>query len=237
MTCCLIGYGKVLRMERKYYEAYDDRYSRIHTQGLQWFADAPTPIVEEIIREFGITAQGKILELGCGEGRDAGYLLRQGYDLLATDISPAAIDFARKKWPEYGDRFGVLDCISGEIQGKFDFIYGVAVIHMLVEDEDRNGFYAFLRCHLTPQGIALICTMGDGEMQMQTDTHTAFALGKRTHWQTGKEVNVANTTCRTVNFAAFRREIRENGLRCIREGITSAPPDFPMLMYAVVKGA
>ena len=131
-------------MERKYYEAYDDRYRQVHALDLQWFDDNPTPIVSETIKEFGITHEQRILELGCGEGRDAFALLEAGYDLLATDISAAAIEFSKKKWPEYADHFALLDCVSGETAEKFDFIYAVAVVHMLVEDADRDQFYSFI---------------------------------------------------------------------------------------------
>ena len=223
-------------MERKYYEAYDDRYRQIHSEGLQWFYDDPTPIVAETMRDFSITPAHKILELGCGEGRDAYPLLHDGYDLLATDISPAAIEYARKKWPEFGENFGVLDCISAQIPEKFDFIYAVAVIHMLVEDADRDAFYAFLHNHLMPNGIALICTMGDGEMERKTDIRTAFDLQSRTHEQSGREVQIASTSCRMVSFETLHEELHRNGLVVLKEGLTSAPPDFPMLMYAVVKG-
>ena len=222
-------------MDRKYYEAYEDRYRQIHGEGLQWFYDDPTPIVAETVREFGITPAHKLLELGCGEGRDAYPLLRQGFDLLATDISPAAIAFAKKKWPEYAKNFAILNCVAGNLPEKFDFIYAVAVVHMLVEDADRNAFYQFLRKHLNPGGIALICTMGDGEVERQTDIRTAFVLQERTHEQTGKTVQIAGTSCRMVNFETFHTELNRNGLRILKEGFTSAPPDFPMLMYAVVK--
>ena len=223
-------------MERKYYEAYDDRYRQIHSQKLQWFFDNPTPIVRETINEFDITRDHKLLELGCGEGRDAYPLLQQGYNLLATDISPAAIDYTRKKWPEFSKNFTVLDCISGNLNDKFDFIYAVAVVHMLVEDTDREAFYTFIRDHLTPTGIALICTMGDGEVERQTDIRTAFQLQCRTHEQTGTQVQIASTSCRMVSFETLHAELRRNGLHLLKEGITWAPPDFPVLMYAVVKG-
>lgn len=223
-------------MQRKYYEAYDDRYRQIHSQNLQWFYDDPTPIVSEVIRDFGIDKSGKLLELGCGEGRDAVALLQQGYDLLATDISPAAIQFAREKWPEFAKNFAVLDCVAGETDKKFEFIYAVAVVHMLVEDTDRDAFYTFIRTHLVPNGVALICTMGDGQMQRKTDIHTAFDLQERTHEQTGKPVQIASTSCRVVDFETFRAEIMRNGLQIIREGITAAPPDFPQMMFAIVKG-
>ena len=83
-------------MQRKYYEAYDDRYRQIHSQNLKWFDESPSAIVLETIHGFGITKENKLLELGCGEGRDAFPLLQAGFRLLATDISPEAIRFAGK---------------------------------------------------------------------------------------------------------------------------------------------
>ena len=220
---------------RPYYEAYDDRYRQVHGQDLQWFYDDPTPIVAQTIEERKLTKRHKLLELGCGEGRDAAPLLKAGYDLLATDISPAAIAYAQKKWPEFSGNFAVLDCVAGDLPQKFDFIYAVAVLHMLVEDDHRDAFYSFICSHLAPGGIALICTMGDGCRERQTDTRTAFDLQARTHEQTGKTVQIAATSCRMVGFDTFRVELNRNGLVILKEGITQAPPDFPMLMYAVVK--
>ena len=221
-------------MERKYYEAYDDRYRQIHSRNLQWFDDAPTPIVVETICKYGLREHQRILELGCGEGRDAYPLLKQGYPVLATDISPAAIAYAQKKWPEFHENFAVLDCISGKLPEKYDFIYAVAVVHMLVEDTHRDAFYTFIRNHLSPYGIALICTMGDGNLERQTDIRTAFELQNRTHEPTGQEVSVASTSCRMVSFETLYQELERNGLSILETGATSAPPDFPMLMYAVV---
>lgn len=223
-------------MERKYYEAYEDRYQQVHGAGLQWFYDKPTPIVMEVIREFGITNNQKTLELGCGEGRDAYPLLQNGYCLLATDISPEAVAFSQKKWPEYAKHFAVLDCVAGDITERFDFIYAVAVVHMLVENKDRDGFYQFIQTHLKPGGIALVCSMGDGNTERQSDIQTAFDLQNRIHEQTGTEIQIASTSCRMVSFETLRKELERNGLKILKEGITAAPPDFPSLMYVVVKG-
>ena len=135
-------------MERKYYEAYDDRYRQVHAEGLQWFGEKPTPIVKETMEEFRISFDDHILELGCGEGRDAYPLFQNGYKLLATDISPAVIQYNQKKWPEFKDNFAVLDCVTGNTNKNFDFIYAIAVVHMLVEDADRNSFHRFIEEHL-----------------------------------------------------------------------------------------
>ena len=106
---------------------------------------------------------------------------------------------------------------------------------MLVEDAHRDAFYRFIRNHLTETGTALICTMGDGTTERQTDINTAFDLQTRTHEQTGKQVQIASTSCRMVSFDTLRKELQRNGLVILQEGITAAPPDFPQMMYAIVK--
>lgn len=222
-------------MQKEYYEAYDDRYRQIHQQGLQWFSESPSAIVEDTIRSFSISSQSKILEIGCGEGRDACFLLKQGFDLLATDVSQEAIAFCRERFSDFAEHFQVLDCISGECGDKFRFIYAVAVLHMLVADRDRKAFYRFIRAHLTPDGIALICTMGDGSFELQSDIRTAFEIQERIHGQTGKPVQIAGTSCRVVSFDTFHRELKENGFAIVEEGNTSVAPDFPQMMFAVVR--
>ena len=222
-------------MERKYYEAYDDRYRQVHRQELQWFHDLPSPIVKKTIDAYGISKQHKLLELGCGEGRDAFPLLVDGYDLTATDISPEAVRFCRERDLIYGDKFRILDCVHGEDEGKYDFIYAVALVHMLVEDEDRNAFYRFIREHLRRNGLSLICTMGDGNTERCSDIRNAFDLQERIHEQTGKMIRIASTSCRMVTFETFYQELTRSGFEVIDSGITSVDPDFPQMMYALIR--
>ena len=118
--------------ERKYYDAYDDRYQQVHGLNLRWFAENPSPIVAETMKNYSVSREHRLLEIGCGEGRDARPLLEQGYDLLATDVSPEAVAFCRNAMPDHADRFRVLDCVAGTLEESFDFIYAVAVVHMPV---------------------------------------------------------------------------------------------------------
>ncbi len=219
--------------ERKYYQAYDERYKTAHAQGVSWASTQCTPIVLATIQKYGLAPGSAMLEIGCGEGRDAKAVLDGGYTLLATDISAEAIAYCRKKMPAYQAHFQVLDCINAQHAAKYDFIFSVAVIHMLVLDEDRNAFYRFICTHLTGGGLALICTMGDGKQEMQSDISTAFTLQKRTH-ESGTML-VAGTSCRMVSFETFARELTSNGLEIVEQGMTTALPDFNQLMFAVVK--
>ena len=126
-----------------------------------------------------------------------------------------------------------MDCLLADHDRLYDFIYAVAVVHMLVRDTDRAGFYAFIRGHLKESGFALICSMGDGEFEMQSDIRTAFQLQERNH-PSGK-VLVAGTSCRMVSFRTFEAEMKRNGLEIVEKGLTEAMPDFNSLLYAVVR--
>lgn len=219
--------------DRPYYEAYDERYKAIHQKGLHWFSENSSPIVAETMDRYRIGKQAAMLEIGCGEGRDALPLLKEGYRLLATDISAEAIRYCRELLPAYRESFRVLDCISGSLPQRFDFIYAVAVVHMLVPDADRNAFYRFICRHLSPGGMALICSMGDGQTERQSDIHAAFTPQERSC--SGKTFTVAATSCRMVSEKTFEKELTENGLDILEKGKTSIPEEFPEMIYAVVK--
>ena len=217
----------------KYYKAYEERYKTIHKRGCSWSSDIATPIVLEMLNKYGINKDEKILEIGCGEGRDAKLLLDNGYNLLATDISLEAINYCQRQIPEYKNKFKQLDCLNDKDNEKYRFIYAIAVIHMLVIDEDRQKFYQFIFKHLQDDGIALICSMGDGEHESQTDINDAFKIVKRNH-ESG-DIEVAATSCRMVSFKTMEKEIENANLSIIEKGITSSLPDFDSLMFFVVK--
>ncbi len=220
---------------RPYYEAYDERYQQIHARGRSWAADVPTPIVAQALERYAPDLAASVLELGCGEGRDARPLLAAGRNLTAADLSPEAVAWCRTLDPAHAERYRVLDCVRGELPGQWDFLYAVALLHMLVEDADRQAFLRFVRDHLTPEGTALLCTMGDGKRELRSDPAEAFQLREREH--PAGPVRVAATTCRIVSFSVLAAELDRAGLHILEQGLTAAPPEFDSLMYVLVRRA
>ena len=216
-----------------YYEAYNQRYKIIHKKGHSWSSDIPTPIVSDAIQKYSISKNASILEIGCGEGRDAFPLLENGYDVLATDISSEAINYCKSLRPDYSMHFSILDCINDHHGQHYCFIYSVAVIHMLVNDEDRIRFYHFIHDHLLDGGLALICSMGDGLTESETDISSAFNMVER-HHDSGC-VMVPSTSLRMVNFDTLKKEIESTHFSIVEQGITSSFPDFNNLMYVVIR--
>lgn len=221
----------------EYYKAYDRRYCQLHQKGLSWASDCPSPIVGEVMDKYGIGRDRRILELGCGEGRDALALLGVGYRLLATDVSPEAIEYCRRLAPEHSGSFQVLDACADALEEKFDFIYAVAVLHMLTEDEHRQKFLTFIREHLGDKGLALVATQGNGEDEYCSDASLAFEDANRSHGLTGQSMSIASTTFRMVNWDSFASELHTAGFETAEKGMTAIEPDFPMMMYAVIRKA
>lgn len=80
---------------------------------------------------------GKLLELGCGSGRDAAFMVSRGFKVLATDGSASMIEQAKRHHPELAGHMAHLklpDGLSNKL-GVFHGIYAVAVLmHLSVQE-------------------------------------------------------------------------------------------------------
>ncbi len=183
--------------------------------------------VIDTINEYNITKDDKILDLGCGEGRDAIYLLDNGYNVLAVDYSTSAIQKCNKLTEnKYKNNFKQFDLITDNIDEKFDFIYSIAVIHMFVNEKHRQKFYQFIYNHLKENGKALVIAMGDGKKEYSSDVNNAFLNSERININNNKKVLVANTSCKIKNMAGMIKEIKKGNLRIIKNEIINDLPGF-----------
>lgn len=222
-------------MIEKYYKAYDKRYKQLHEKDLSWENDVQTEIVEQIIKKYKISKTDSILEIGCGEGRDSKILLNKGYNLLATDVSQEAINYCKQIDENHSNNYEVLDVLDCDtFKDKFNFIYSIACLHMLVLDDDRKKYFDFIHNHLKNNGYALVLTMGDGIKESSSDINKAWEDTERFHQKTNEIINVATTSCRIVNFETLEQEIKDSNLLIIEKGITQIIPNFPEIMYVLI---
>ncbi len=222
-------------MIEKYYKAYDKRYKQLHERDLSWENDVQTEIVEQIIKKYKISKTDSILEIGCGEGRDSKILLNKGYNLLATDVSQEAINYCKQIDENHSNNYEVLDVLDCDtFKDRFNFIYSIACLHMLVLDDDRKKYFDFIHNHLKNNGYALVLTMGDGIKESSSDINKAWEDTERVHQKTNEIINVATTSCRIVNFETLEQEIKDSNLLIIEKGITQIIPNFPEIMYVLI---
>jgi len=84
----------------------------------------------------------RILEVGCGSGRDAAFLLSRGYEIVATDASPSMIAEAVRLHPELEGRL-IWHGLPGPLpfnDGSFDGAFTMALLMHLSREAIALSF-------------------------------------------------------------------------------------------------
>lgn len=96
-------------------ESWNARYDEV---GQRWSGHANSSLVDVVSR----LPTGRVLDVGCGEGADAIWLARQGWDVTALDISEVAVARARVAAGELPITWVVADLATGPSPGLFDLV-------------------------------------------------------------------------------------------------------------------
>lgn len=223
-------------MNKDYYKAYDKRYKQVYKNNMLWETNKPTYLVLETVNKYNINKNDKILDLGCGEGRDAINLLDKGYNVLAVDYSKTVINKCNELTNnKYINNFRKFDLIEDNMKDKFKFIYSVAVIHMFLLDTDRDKFYKFIYKHLEDDGYALIISMGNGVKEYKSDINKSFDITNKININNNKEIKVVETSCNIKNKENLIKEIEKNNLGVISVNIVNSLPNFDKCISIIVK--
>ncbi|MEP7118742.1 MAG: class I SAM-dependent methyltransferase [Acidobacteriota bacterium] len=106
-----------------------------------------------------ITKGMRVLDCGCGTGRNLFYLLREGFDVWATDRDPAAVAAARTLAqavaPDYrADRFSV-DLVERLpfSDAAMDVVVSNAVLHFARDDQHFDAMMLEMWRVLKPGGL------------------------------------------------------------------------------------
>ena len=99
------------------------------------------------------------VELGCGEGRNAIYMAKQGISVTALDISPTAIENAKNIAEDQKINLNFLcqDVLKNGVSGEYDFVYDSGMLHHLPPHR-RITYIELLKTILKPGGyFGLTC--------------------------------------------------------------------------------
>jgi len=81
--------------------------------------------VPDALRDYTkrIKSGSRILIPGCGSAYEAGYLAENGFDVLAIDFSPAAVELAKKNLFRFGDIVRLADFFEFDYGRPYEVIY------------------------------------------------------------------------------------------------------------------
>ncbi len=114
-----------------------------------WGTD-PSPLAQELSALLPPSA--RVLDLGCGEGRDSVFFAARGFDVIGVDASRAGLRKAERLAREQGVEVRWLhgDMSRVALDGPFDLVYSCGAIHY-VPRRKRARLFPRLQA-LTPPG-------------------------------------------------------------------------------------
>jgi predicted TPR repeat methyltransferase len=108
-----------------------------------------------------IPKNGKVLDLGCGSGRDVQYFLDYDLNPVGVDASENLIEEAKKR-VEIGE-FKVMDIVNLDFKEEFDGVWAQDIISYIGRNE-INGVFSRINLSLVKKGMFFLSVReGDGE--------------------------------------------------------------------------
>lgn len=139
---------------------YSDR-----NRPVPFFVNAPDENLVQYFENNWLTPGGKVLELGCGPGRNAIYFAQQGYDVDAVDLSSEALQWAgeRAKERNVSIRFICQNIFELEMESaQYDVIYDSGCLHHIAPHR-RIDYVRLLNKALKPGGFfGVTCFVENG---------------------------------------------------------------------------
>lgn len=102
---------------------------------------SPSPFALEVVEK--LPPQQKILEVGCGNGRDASFFYSRSLRVVALDASSEAIAVCHRLYGGNGVEFktGRLGDESLDLGGAFDVVYCRFVLHAMTQAEEEEMLF------------------------------------------------------------------------------------------------
>ncbi len=101
----------------------------------------------------------RILEFGSAFGRDAAYLQNLGYKVQCTDAAQAFVDLLKQK----GFDAKLLNAITDDIGGPYDFVLAKAVLLHFTRDETKQVLQKVFNALVAKGTFAFTLKQGEGE--------------------------------------------------------------------------
>ncbi len=148
------------------YGAHEDVYRRRKERGdevVRWAEpDEYIQALQPVLQKPYVPQSGRLLEMGCGGGELALWLVEQGYEVSGVDISSTAItcaqELAAKRGIQADFRVGNVLDLQNYTDELFDLVLDSLCLHCII-GADRKLFLASAHRVMKPGGFFFVKTM------------------------------------------------------------------------------
>ncbi|MCR5799313.1 MAG: class I SAM-dependent methyltransferase [Lachnospiraceae bacterium] len=117
-------------------------YEKWYDSDEYYWGTEPGDFLDRLISLRSCEIAPKVLDIGCGEGKDAVYMAEKGYDVTAFDITENGIKKTIKLANDRGVKVNayVDDINTFETEECFDIIYSTGTVQYLFDENKKNFF-------------------------------------------------------------------------------------------------
>lgn len=149
---------------------YDDGYVACPC----FWGKQPSSLVSFYLSRHEVPEGCRVLDAGCGDGRNAQAFARRGADVLAIDISQLAIERATAAWPEISVNWCQTDIREAEFDAcSFDVIVAYGILHCLRGPEELAETIEKFRAATNAGGYNIVCAFNERRQELD-DAHPGF---------------------------------------------------------------
>jgi cyclopropane fatty-acyl-phospholipid synthase-like methyltransferase len=163
----------------------EDIYSK--PENAPWtYSEIPVEI-SNLIKNKIILPPGKVLEIGCGEGHQAIFLSKVGFNVTGIDRSENAIKFAKENAIKQNAtaNFKIEEYHQIEsYKEKFDFVIDWRFLHEITEEDKREKYIHSVKKLLKPKGKYLSVSFSGDSDFMGTGTLRKSPAGIEIYFST-----------------------------------------------------
>ena len=130
-------------------------YETVYSSGdAYYWGIAPSQMCLKIIELMPPDKPLKVLDIGCGEGKDAVFLARCGYDVSAFDISDAGVEKTKQLAEKVGVCVNVFQANIWDyrLNSTYDILFSSGALHY-IKPELRNEIFENYREHTSQNGL------------------------------------------------------------------------------------
>lgn len=122
----------------------EDSYNKKYSGKDYYWGKNPSSTAKKLIEIIStINYNGKkLIDLGCGEGRDAVFFAKRGFNVLAIDISEQGLKKTEKYAKEENVSIKILkkNIIDYKLEEKYDILISTGVLHYLPPENRYEKF-------------------------------------------------------------------------------------------------
>ena len=137
------------------YSPYDAGYASCPC----FWGRQPGRLVSQLTSHLSSWRNLSVLDLGCGEGKNAAFVAQRGASVRAIDISPLALRNAASAWPTTLN----ITWEHADIRNlhfppnSYDVIFAYGLLHCLATESEVRHVVAAIQCATRSGGFNVIC--------------------------------------------------------------------------------